>query len=97
MVNKTEIKKILNGATLKTEYETIQASRIRKGAIELLFNYGQDLDAGDIGNKALESAYRHGHPKTIMLEDVRDAILAKRKHLTVKWGFMASYAEMGEV
>jgi histone H3/H4 len=75
----------------------ILTSIIRKDAIELVFNYAQDLDAGDIGNKALESAYRHGHPKTIMLEDVRDAILAKIEHLTVKWGFMASYAEMGEV
>jgi histone H3/H4 len=96
MVNKSEIKKILCGASLKTEYETIQATRIRKDAIELVFNYAQDLDAGELALTALESAFRHGHQKTIMLEDVRAAILAKREPLTVKLGFMASYAEMGE-
>jgi histone H3/H4 len=97
MASKTQIKKILGGATLKTEYEILQASRIRKDAIELVFNYGQDLDAGELANKALESAYRHGHPKTIMLEDIRAAILAKRESLTIKYGFMATYAEMGAV
>ncbi len=95
MLTKTEIKKILKDVCLKTEYETIQANRIRKDAIELLFNYAQNLNVKDIGNKSLESAYRHGHQKTIMLEDVRDAILANREPLSIKWGFMATYAEIG--
>jgi histone H3/H4 len=96
MLTKTGIKKILKDVCLKEKYETVQATRIRKDAIELVFNYAQDLDAGELALTALESAFRHGHQKTIMLEDVRAAILTKREPLTVKLGFMASYAEMGE-
>jgi histone H3/H4 len=95
-ISKKEIKEILRNARYNTGYDTVQATRVRKDAVELVYVYGQDLDLEELAAIALKSACRHGHIKTIMLEDVRGAILEKREPVELKFGFQKSYAEFEE-